>query len=462
MVQYIISTIAFQLFFIIIYDLFLKKETFFNWNRAYLLVTSTLSLIIPFIKINRFKEILPHKFVLSLPEVIIGNTSQTGINSLQLDKSLINAIPIWFWELVLYVGMLLATLLLLFKISKLILLFLKNPKNRMGSLFIVKLLNSNAAFSCFHYVFLGEQINEKDKASILKHEMVHVKQKHTLDLLFFEILRILFWFNPLIYMYQNRMMQLHEFIADKKASKNQSKADYYENLLSQFFQTKNMSFINPFFKQSLIKKRIVMLQKSQSKQINLLKYALLLPAILTMLIYTSCGVQKNVKENELSLTDQINQLKSAIEQKGEITLEEEKQAMISLSLLLNKTKYANKEDVPFSMIDQVPIFPDCQSLNTNEEQKNCLSRSIAKHININFNTKLAVSLNLKGRQRINVLFKINKEGYIEDVRSIASHPALESEAVRVINTLPRMIPGEHQGKKVNVPYSLPIIFQVAD
>ncbi|MDD7886823.1 energy transducer TonB [Flavivirga sp. 57AJ16] len=429
MVHYIINTVAFQLFFLIIYDLFLKKETFFNWNRAYLLVTSILSLVIPFIEINHFKEIIPPGYIISLPEAIIGNVSQTDANTLQLDPVLITTKPVWSWELVLYIGMLLAALLLLFKITKLILIVSKNPKTKRGHLFIVRLLNSYAAFSCFHYIFLGEQINEKDKASILKHEMVHVKQKHTLDLLFFEVLRILFWFSPLVYMYQNRMMQLHEFIADKKASKNQSKTDYYENLLSQVFQTKNISFINPFFKQSLIKKRIVMLQKSQSKQINLLKYVLLIPTIFAMMVYTSTQAQKSDK-NKTEVSDG-----TALQ---EVDIE-----------------------VPFAVVEQVPVFPGCEDLSR-EEQKDCISKSIAKHVNRNFNTELATQLGLIGRQRINVIFKIDTDGNIGEVRSRAPHPKLEEEAIRVIKTLPRMIPGKQKGKTVVVPYSLPIIFQVQD
>ncbi|NMH87206.1 M56 family metallopeptidase [Flavivirga algicola] len=459
MVQYIINTIAFQLFFLIIYDLFLKKETFFNWNRFYLIGTSLLALVIPFIKINRLKEVLPQEFMFSLPEIIVGNTSSTNTNALPSGSVLMTSKSLWSWETVLYIGMLLATFLLLFKVAKLVLIISKNPKSKIGNLFVVSLLNSHAAFSCFHYIFLGEQINEKDKAAILKHEMVHVKQRHTLDLLFFEALRILFWFNPLVYMYQSRMMQLHEFIADKQAIENQNKKDYYENLLSQFFQTKNISFINPFFKQSLIKKRIVMLQKSKSKKINLLKYALLVPMIMGMLIYTSCGTQKSVKREEVPLTDQINQLKSAIEHKGEITSEEEKQAMKNLSVVLNKTKYANRGVVPFSVLDRAPIFPECKDVDI-AKQKACFSRMVSEHVNRNFNTKKADSLNLKGRQRINVIFKINKEGGIVDVRSRAPHKALEAEAVRVIKTLPKMVPGEYEGKKVNTFYSLPIIFEV--
>lgn len=130
---------------------------------------------------------------------------------------------------------------------------------------------------------------------ILKHELIHVKQKHTLDLVFFEVLRVLFWFNPLIYIYQSKLRVLHEFIADKEALKTQDKIAYYQNLLTQMFDTNNVSFINTFYKKSLIKKRIIMLQKSKSSQLKLAKYLLVIPMIFTMLFYNAAFAQEKDK-----------------------------------------------------------------------------------------------------------------------------------------------------------------------
>lgn len=464
MVHYTIQTIAFQVFFLLIYDVFLKKETFFNWNRFYLLATAFLSLILPFIKVNSFKEVIPQQYIISLPEIILGQQGSTTNNPILLNTVTIeNNNGISAWEIVFYLGLIMACCLFLYKLIKVTVLIIRNPKTYEGQLTLVKLINSNVAFSFFRYVFLGEFLENEQREAILKHELIHVKQKHTIDLLFFETLRIFFWFNPLVYMYQNRITTVHEFIADAEAIKHENKSNYYQNLLAQVFETKSMSFINPFFKQSLIKKRIVMLQKTKSKKINLLKYTLLIPLVFGMLLYTSCASYKNKnKEKELSLIEQIDQLKDAIEAKEEITLEEEKQAMIDLSKVLNKTKYINSDDVPFGVIDQVPVFPGCESLTTNDAKKACISQSVAKHVNKNFNTKLATELGLTGRQRINVIFKIDTEGNVINVRSRAPHPDLEEEAIRVIKTLPKMIAGEHNGKQVNVPYSLPIVFQVAD
>ncbi len=119
-------------------------------------------------------------------------------------------------------------------------------------------------------------------------------------------------------------------------------------------------------------------------------------------------------------------------------------------------------DVPFSVIENVPIFPGCENKKGNQAKKDCMSEKIKKFVNKKFNTELAGDLGLSGRQRINVIFKIDKTGKVVGVRSRAPHPGLEKEAARVINLLPRMKPGKQRGKAVNVPYSLPIIFQVQD
>ena len=118
-------------------------------------------------------------------------------------------------------------------------------------------------------------------------------------------------------------------------------------------------------------------------------------------------------------------------------------------------------DVPFSVIENVPVFPGCEKGNNNQK-RDCMSKKISQFVNKKFNTDLAGDLGLSGRQRINVIFKIDKTGSITGIRARAPHPGLEKEAARVIGLLPKMKPGKQRGKPVNVPYSLPIIFQVQD
>lgn len=534
MLYYILQTIAFQLFFLLIYDVFLKKETFFNWNRAYLLITALGSLLLPFVKIEFFKGVVPEQFIIRLPEVIIGDVTSTTKNISLTEMPLNESSFVWHWEYMVYVGIILAAILFAYKMIKISLLIYKNPKRWKDNVLLVNLINSTSAFSFFHYICIGQLIKEEDKSAILKHEIVHVQQKHSLDLLFFEILRILFWFNPLVYIYQNKISTLHEYIADANAIKYNDKNQYYENLLSQVFDVKQFSFINPFFKQSLIKKRIVMLNKSKSKQVKLVKYALLIPIVFGILIYTSSAqvdnakldtsVLKEIPSEGSLLIEKISAVKKQIQKQGNVTDEEQenlnllykvvsgenfdadlvkkvqklidkkdkselsqkvadvmdqiqKQGNISddeeqkLKLLLLYTTedgfnnpffedVIDLAEIPFGVIDEVPTFEECKQLATNKEKKDCTSTAIASHINKNFNTKLAKELNLKGKQRISVVFVIANDGTIKSAKARAPHPALEAEAIRVVESLPKMTPGKYNGKNVNVPYSLPIIFQV--
>ena len=118
-------------------------------------------------------------------------------------------------------------------------------------------------------------------------------------------------------------------------------------------------------------------------------------------------------------------------------------------------------DVPFSIIENVPVFPGCTG--SNSELKKCMSEKIQKMVNRKFNTELAQDLSLDpGRKKINVQFIVDKSGNITDIRARAPHPRLKKEAIRVIKLLPRMKPGKQRNKPVGVRYNLPIIFDVLD
>lgn len=582
MVTYIIQIIAFQLIFLLVYEALLKKETFFNYNRWYLLSTSVLSLLLPFIKIESFTKTLPSKYVVVLPEVVLGNVQKTP--QIITEASTITNQTSWLTlNNIIILGSCIAFLIFVFKLSKLLKLWAKSKKVKSNGYQILSLPNTTVAFSFFSYVFIGNQLTEQQKESILAHELIHVKQKHSIDLLWLEVLKIALWFNPLVYIYKGYLIQVHEYIADQNAIKTVNKKDYYQRLLQQIFDVKSLPFVNPFFKQSLIKKRIIMLQKSKSKPVYLIKYLLLIPMITAMLVYSSCSqeetnkanteqttlteeelVQMYLKEyrskykdnieklflenkidynNYLNTLDQYARLKAKFlfmaeihkEKTGEdsnilkvlknetyqdylnnkktqeakdnwvgnpkrgtlrllvedldnLTTEEEALKQSKLAQINKEEWYHalvisdgyrhikievrepkgdyihdsnNEIDVPFSVIEQVPLIEGCETLVNLKEQKECFSNKINEHVMKNFNTELANNLDLeKGVKRIFVSFKIDVNGDVVNVKARAPHKDLEEEAIRVINLLPKMTPGTDKGKQVNVPYSLPITFKV--
>ncbi len=117
-------------------------------------------------------------------------------------------------------------------------------------------------------------------------------------------------------------------------------------------------------------------------------------------------------------------------------------------------------DVPFAVIENVPVFPGCENEGSNQAKRACMSKGVDQYVQDNFDTSFAGDLGFEGRQRIYVSFKIDRNGDVTNVRARAPHPKLEEEAIRVINLLPKMLPGRQRGKPVGVLYGLPIVFLV--
>ena len=452
-----------------------------------------MSLILPLIKIDLIRQNIPEQFMMQLPSVLIGGNSRTPILASEtLDAITISSVSDLSYseigQLIWFIGILVSFGIFCFKLYKISKLKKLGTITSVNGLKIYRMPNSDSAFSFFKNIFLGEQLSEVQKTNILLHEKIHIDQRHSLDLIFFEVLRIIFWFNPLVYVYQNKMVLLQEFTADAEVAALNGKRAYYEGLLSQVFKTESISFINTFFNHSLIKKRITMLQKSKSKKIFQLKYLLLVPVLAAMLVYTSCSDQAPVKEVETvksadtEVMDKINELAEAIMKKGNISDEE----FLAIKFLSKEHKEGDKiytsvdeyleeqralagldhinesnteVKIPFSEIDRVPVFPGCEGLDA-EASKKCFTQKISAFIGENFKIENLNESGLSGKQRIMTQFVINKEGKVIVKAIKANHPDLEAEALSTLNQLPIMIPGVQDGINVAVEYSLPIIFAV--
>ena len=119
------------------------------------------------------------------------------------------------------------------------------------------------------------------------------------------------------------------------------------------------------------------------------------------------------------------------------------------------------EDVPFAIIEDVPVYPGCEKEIGKKAKKDCLSKGIQKLVAKNFDTNLASDLGLPtGKQKIYIQFRITKKGTIEILGARAPHKRLEKEAKRVVNLLPIMTPGKQRGRPANVTYMLPITFEI--
>ena len=468
MINYIIQVILFQVLFLAIYDFFLSKETFFTKNRWYLLGTPILSFFIPLIKIPNIEKAFPQEFTVNLPEIIL-SPEKMLLQTISSEDVMIsnNYINLLFWA-----GVVLSSILFLVKLFGIITLIKKHKAQKLANVNLIVIPAETKAFSFFNYIFLGEKIKESNRANIIQHELVHSNQKHTYDLLLFEILKIAMWFNPMIYFFQKRITLVHEYISDAVVAKTETKETYINNLLSNFFQVENIAFINQFYKPSLIKKRIIMMKKKQSKKMNQLKYLLLIPVLTSMLFYSSCATKP--LKNEISNLENALKEQKETNEKQKVLLEQQQQVLRDSIALLNNQKEAKEneikvlrrkgflnsinertvvetETVSFMTIDKVPVFPGCE-----EGDKACFSKMVQKHFAKNFDSKMPKTLGLSpGKKRVFIGFKIDKEGDVVDIKARAPHPEIEKEVIRVMETLPKMLPGENEGKKVGVKYSIP-------
>ena len=158
-------------------------------------------------------------------------------------------------------------------------LYKSGQKTKRGSYTLVMSEEFHLPFSFFKYVFLHQSFLEDDNLKdIITHELKHIDDLHTLDILLTEVIAILFWWNPLVYLYKREIKQNHEFIADAYASQNSTLKNYGQILLGQSSSGIELALTHQFFN-SHLKKRITMLYTTKSARYKMSKYLVVLPCL---------------------------------------------------------------------------------------------------------------------------------------------------------------------------------------
>ena len=239
------------------YQLFLKDKTFHHYNRFYLLFTIAVSVILPLIKIEYFTIELSDKVFAVLNKfqsITDSKNTNDEINYLKYINFGISGIAI------------LLLLKLIFGISKIIRFKNQFQKENFEGINFYQTNLSEAPFSYFKNLFWKNTIiiNSEIGKQILKHEMVHIEQKHSYDKIFIEIVTAVFWFNPFFYLIKKEITLIHEYLADNKAVKQSDTKAFAKMLLASHFSGNQLSVTSPFLSSNL-KKRLKMIQKPKTK-----------------------------------------------------------------------------------------------------------------------------------------------------------------------------------------------------
>lgn len=285
--------------FYLMYVLFLRKETFFTSNRWYLIGGLVLSLILPLITFTKTIWVEPTPIPVIYEELIPinNNAIKAPIQETSLD-----------WSLIITTTYIAISILLILKITFELASFFnrirKNRKQKETNFVLIHSDTTENPFSFFHYIVINpNRFSKEEFQHILTHESIHVKQKHSIDVLLAKLFWALFWANPIVWLYRKAILQNLEFIADSETFQQiENKYEYQKTLLKVVTHQHDLSITNQFY-QSLIKKRIVMLHTNQSHKRNAWKYGIILPLLVGFMLLFQIETVAQVKESKVKETN---------------------------------------------------------------------------------------------------------------------------------------------------------------
>ena len=308
---YLLKSVSWLSGFALVYILFLRNERFFVLNRFYLISGILSSLLLPFISV-RYTVVLP-----VVRNIQTDNTIVTGFQNVSYS----NTPDIGLLFLALYLSGILFVTFMIIKQSKSVISAIK--KAEIIKYYPVKLIRTSdytTSFSFFSYVFVNPSISETETREIVNHELVHIRQKHWFDLMLVELLCILQWFNPLVWIYIRFIRQNHEYLADEVALQRTSDpAIYRATLLNQIVGSPVVSLANSF-NYSLNKKRFNMMKNIISSPYRKMKILLILPVYAIVLYsfakpeYSYTYADGNSGNKDLVTTTQMKEVKGTVVQ----------------------------------------------------------------------------------------------------------------------------------------------------
>lgn len=421
MVQYLIAATTYMAVLYIAYILLLSNDTHYTRNRAYLIISLTLSLVLPLIRLNIAPSSGLAAFQGEIAALVdLGTITVTPANNTSA----------WFYgniPLVIYLaGAVFSLSVSLFYVARIYSIIRKGKTE--GSNKIYTDINNISGFSAFGYIFLSTSLESTDLHRIEEHEQKHIDHKHFADLIFIRIVQIIFWFNPFVYLYTRSIKAIHEYQADAKMiDAGENPLSYTRLLLNQVFRTKLFTIQNAFANKTLIKKRIIMMTKQKTSKVAGLKLLIIAPLTLLLFFVFSCSQEES---------------EPAIPVESEIQTEK-----LAPSDNFKSSEELDKK-IPFVVVEDMPTFKG--------GDVNKFREWVQRNVTY---PKIAVENGIQGK--VFVLFIVDTDGSVTDAEILRGvDPILNNEALRAVNSSPLWVPGKQNGKTVPVKISITVNFQL--
>lgn len=400
--------------------LFLKNEINHQWNRVYLLTAMIFSCLLPFLPQMAIGSLTGSLYQVTLPALTIGTDSfQIVEGTTGLGGSGFHFL--WIAGSLIYAAIITYSLIRLRTIRS---------QTRMVNGIKTKTVKEiHSPFSFLDTVYLPEEqrFSEEDLESILIHEMTHIRLRHSWDILLMHTFGLLIWWNPLFYIYQRLLKNIHEYQADEQVIRSRDAQDYSRLLWQSAIAQKSLRLAHPIFHQPL-KNRIIMIKRQLNSKSNNLKYLLVIPVLALVMITHSCNDSVVQSETE---TSQI------------------------------ENKDVSEQEV-LKVADEMPRFPGCEDLAGEERQK-CANQKLLEYVYTQVQyPEAAKKEGIEGT--VISRFVVSSDGQVYDIE-ILKDPGAQcgEEVLRILKKMSAehiWVPGRHNGKEVNVAFTLPVKFKM--
>ena len=484
--------------FYLVFKLLLSKETFHTFNRWVLLLVMVVSILLPWLKVTTAEPTAIAEGMISLESIIasaevVNDDTQEGLSAIQLLFIIyIIGIAVFFLREV-------VSVVRLFRlIRRGTPLTAEQAGVSQHGVQVVVMKNEIAPFSWFRHVVLSEKDFRENPREILTHELAHIRLGHSWDVAVCNLLIIFQWWNPAAWLLKRELQNVHEFEADEAVINRGVDAKQYQLLLIRKSVGERLfSMANNLNHQSLKKRITMMTTKRVAEQVETESQAVVEKAKADVAGVETAAEQQSAEKQEVADEQGKN-----VSVKGVVVQKEDGNPIVGVAVTVRGTKIGAVTDVDGKFhIDNVPVgswidvfMIDCEigSLQVTEQNASNLHFAIAYdgpssskspgsdafdvveempvypggmpammdffYKNMKYPKE---AFDAKQEGRVIAQFVVEKDGSITDAHIVKSvSPALDAEALRIVNAMPNWTPGRQNGKPVRVKYTVPISFKL--
>lgn len=442
--------------FYLFHKLLMSRDTFHTFNRFAILSMMLLSLVLPLVHLSLDSEAGINRGTVALEGLVAQTVVADGGNGvgdgLSLTQLLLAA---YMLGVVLFVGKALLSVGSLLRLIR----RARCVEVRNG-IRIYTMQGDISPFSWFRYIIMSEKDWQENRREIVLHEMAHIRRCHSMDVAVCNMMIVFQWYNPAAWLLKRELQTVHEYEADEAVLSAGVDATHYQMLLIRKAVGERLFSMANNLNHNSLKKRITMMKIKRTNPMQKAKIAFVLPlAAMTVAAFASQKVEnlseKVEQESEAFSSVSDNPVVRAVGETARVAavkVQEYKALEEASSMAMAKDTAEVKTGKKMPCTDNPEMFPQFPGGHI------ALFEYLSKNIKFPKSKE-----NEDVKVRVVTTFTVEKDGSITDAKIVRSQgEAFDNEALRVINGMPKWIPGMQNGKAVSVKYTLPITFSTTD